>query len=121
MKKIAIVEDTPSIAEMLSYALQNLGYEVLPFANGKDFIASIGSLKFDLLILDLMLPGISGEDILREMDNRGLTAGLRLLIYSAINNPESVMDHFPQVRFRALRKPSRLDELLLAVKTLLAD
>ncbi|MDD5092671.1 MAG: response regulator [Candidatus Wallbacteria bacterium] len=121
MKTVALVEDTPDIVEMLSYALQSHGYECLPFSNGRDFLAALDSIQFDLLILDLMLPLVSGEDILREMEDRGKLSDLKLVIYSALVHPETIAQKFSITQVIVVKKPGKINDLLQAVKTMLGE
>lgn len=70
-KKIIIVEDEPSLIFTLRDTLENEGYNVRVAENGKDAVDSVTRDEPDLMVLDLMLPGMSGYDVcekIREMD-----------------------------------------------------
>ena len=66
-KKILIVEDDPSIAELQKDYLEVAGFEVSWRDNGLEGLKSLRENEFDLLILDIMLPGMDGLEILRGM------------------------------------------------------
>jgi DNA-binding response OmpR family regulator len=66
-KKILVVEDEPSLVFTLRDTLENEGYEVTVSETGNDAIELIHQLKPDLVILDVMLPGISGFDICKKI------------------------------------------------------
>jgi two-component system response regulator RegX3 len=65
--RILVVDDELSVRESVSYALEQEGFEVTLAANGEDAEGQISGDAFDLLILDIMMPGKSGLDICREV------------------------------------------------------
>ena len=67
MAKIVIVEDEQAIAEMYRFKLQQSGYDVRFALNGEDGLALVQEFKPDLVLLDLMMPKMSGEEMLRRM------------------------------------------------------
>ncbi len=67
MPKIIIVEDDPAIAEMLVYHLQDLGYQTKHFDNGLNAKNYLAKADYDLVLLDIMLPGFNGLDLCREL------------------------------------------------------
>lgn len=67
MKKILIIEDDTSIAELQKDYLEVAGFEVIVYANGLEGLRAFQEHEVDLLILDIMLPGIDGLDILRSL------------------------------------------------------
>ena len=68
--KILIIEDEISICDILSFKLKKEGYDVLYCTKGKDGLESIEIYKPNLIILDLMLPDMSGFDICKEISSR---------------------------------------------------
>ena len=66
MKKIAIVEDDEYIGGMLSELLRGEGYETVRAFSGSEALLLFGQIKPDLVLHDLMLPGASGEEVLKE-------------------------------------------------------
>ena len=64
---IYLVEDDPSIRKLVSYALSNNGFEVQSFENGEDMFKLLSSIKPELFLLDIMLPGLSGLEILAKL------------------------------------------------------
>lgn len=65
METIVIIEDDESIREMLRYYFRSVGYEVACFESGEDYFEKAGEVKPSLYILDIMLPGMDGLEILR--------------------------------------------------------
>ena len=70
MTRILIVEDEVSFSDPLSYLLSKEGYEVAVAENGHDALAEFDSGGADLVLLDLMLPGLSGVDVCRALRQR---------------------------------------------------
>jgi two-component system alkaline phosphatase synthesis response regulator PhoP len=64
-ERILVVEDETPIAEAVGYALRGAGYEVDIVGDGNDGLAATRDRPFDLMVLDLMLPGLSGLDVCR--------------------------------------------------------
>jgi len=64
-EKILVVEDDPTLQETLAYNLKRQGYEVTTTEDGKSAIELAGKTKFDLIVLDIMLPVLDGFDVCR--------------------------------------------------------
>ena len=67
MTRILVVEDEESFSDALSYMLRKEGFEVAVAGNGPDGLAEFGRGGADLVLLDLMLPGLSGVEVCREL------------------------------------------------------
>jgi two-component system response regulator RegX3 len=68
--RILIVEDEPSLAEPLAFLLGREGYETAVAGDGRAALAEFDKAGADLVLLDLMLPGLSGTEVCRELRNR---------------------------------------------------
>ena len=66
-KKILVVDDEPKIVEVVKSYLENIGYEIVTAENGKKALDLFEKTNPSLMILDLMLPDMSGEDICRHI------------------------------------------------------
>jgi DNA-binding response OmpR family regulator len=77
--QILLVDDDPGIIDVVSYSLEREGYEVETAADGSDALAATTRRRFDLLILDLMLPELSGEDVCRHLRVAGNTVPILML------------------------------------------
>jgi len=67
MSRILLVEDEPAIAEAVAYALRDAGYDVDHADNGTDALTAARDRHYDLMVLDLLLPGIPGLDVCRTL------------------------------------------------------
>jgi DNA-binding response OmpR family regulator len=82
-KRILIVEDDPSVLRAISYMLEKEGYSVLTAMNGLEGLKKAKEESPDLLVLDVMLPGIDGFEICHRLRAESLTAKLPILMLSA--------------------------------------
>jgi two-component system response regulator RegX3 len=118
--RVLIADDEPSVRDSVTYALQQEGYQVTPAVDGTDAEAKIaGDMPFDLLILDIMMPGRSGLDLCREVRARSavpiiiLTAkdaevdkvvGLEVGADDYVTKPFSVRELLGRVRAQLRRR-----------------
>ncbi|RJR23060.1 MAG: DNA-binding response regulator [Nitrospiraceae bacterium] len=82
-QKILIVDDEQDIAELLSYNLSKEGFDVTTALDGESALKQIKRKIFDLIILDLMLPGIQGMELCRMLRNDPKTKSLPIIILTA--------------------------------------
>ena len=126
MTRILIVEDEISFSDPLSYLLSKEGYEVSVAENGNDALSEFDSAGADLVLLDLMLPGLSGVDVCRALRQRSnvpvimLTAkdseidkvvGLELGADDYVTKPYSSRELLARIK-AVLRRQSEPEELL---------
>jgi two-component system response regulator RegX3 len=67
MSRVLVVDDEPSVRESVGYALEQEGFDVTLAADGEDAETKLDDTEFDLLIIDIMMPGKSGLDVCREV------------------------------------------------------
>jgi two-component system response regulator RegX3 len=65
--RLLVVDDDPGLLDVVSYALEREGYDVVPATDGDEALERARGESFDVVVLDIMLPGISGIDVLREL------------------------------------------------------
>lgn len=117
--RILIVEDEPSIREILSYNLAREGFDVRVESDGSRVPELLRQDRPELMILDLMLPGLDGFEILRLIRREATTADLPVLILSA---REEEVDRIVGLELGAddyVTKPFSPREVVLRVKALL--
>ena len=117
MHKILIVEDESNIRELVSYNLKNNNYKVIEAEDGKQGFEMAISENPDLILLDIMLPGMNGFDICRELRNRGSKTSIIML--TARNED---IDKVMGLEFGAddyMTKPFSIHELMARIKAVL--
>lgn len=114
-KKILIIEDETAISDFMCYSLNKEGYIVKSFENGEDGIKALESFKPNLIILDLMLPDVSGFDICKNVTN---TFNIPIIIITAKCD---ITDKLLGMELGAddyITKPFDMREVLVRIKTI---
>lgn len=84
-KRILLVEDDDSLASVYVTRLQTEGFDVRRVANGEEALATAISYKPDLVVLDVMMPRVSGFDVLDILRNTPETANLKVIMLTALS------------------------------------
>lgn len=118
-RKVLLIEDEPNIIEAIRFLLSRDGWTVHTHANGSDAVAEIARVVPDLLVLDMMLPGRSGMDILRDLRADPGTEKLPVLMLTARgqSRDRDMAEKAGVSRF--MTKPFSNSEVLEAVRDLL--
>ncbi len=117
--KILIVEDEASLVEVLSYNLQREGYEIVVAKEGREGLRKAQMHLPDLVILDLMLPGMSGLEICRELRAAPRTAGISILMLTAKGEETDQVVGFAVGADDYVTKPFSVKVLMQRIKVLL--
>ena len=86
--KILLVEDDEALAQMYTMRLQAEGFNVEHVANGEDALSAAMKFRPDLILLDAMMPKISGFDVLDILRNTAETANMRIIMLTALSQPK---------------------------------
>jgi DNA-binding response OmpR family regulator len=114
---ILIVEDDATIARFVELELQHAGYSVIKAGDGPTAIDLLIDNEVDLVVLDLMLPGIDGIDVARHIRKRG--SQVPILMLTARAETHDVVAGFEAGADDYLRKPFEIPELMSRVRALL--
>jgi len=114
---ILIVEDDTTIARFVELELVHSGYSVLKAGEGTTAIELLEGNDVDLVILDLMLPGIDGIDVAKHIRKRG--SDVPILMLTARAETQNVVAGFEAGADDYLRKPFEIPELMSRVRALL--
>ncbi|MES2376987.1 MAG: response regulator [Bacteroidota bacterium] len=118
-KKILIVDDNEFIVEVMTYILNNNGYEVIALTDGDKVISHIKADNPDLVILDVMLPGVNGLEICKEIKENTDTKDLPIIMCTGSDNLQLTMNQ-PGCPNDVLYKPFDVDRLVNMVAYQLA-
>lgn len=108
MKKILIAEDDAKINEMIRTSLSQAGYNCISAYSGTEARMLFTSEYFDLMILDLMLPGLSGQEVLQELRQ---TSHIPVIVLSALDELDTKVDLLTLGANDYITKPFKLKEL----------
>lgn len=117
MLKIGIAEDDPKIAELLKSALEENHYEVQTVSNGIDALEVFLNNTFNLLIIDIMMPGINGLQLCKHLRNDGVQSPILML--TAMGTVDDKVTGLDAGADDYLVKPFHLKELSARVSALL--
>jgi two-component system phosphate regulon response regulator PhoB len=117
--RILVVDDEPDITALVAYHLARAGYLVTTAASGSEAIRAAKEARPDLVILDLMLPGISGYDILAELRSREETREVGVILLTARREEADRIRGLSLGADDYLTKPFSPQELILRVAAVL--
>lgn len=115
MTRILVTDDDFSLREVCQRHLENEGYEVFVSVNGREGIEKFGSLKPDLVLLDLKMPDMSGQEVLERFQQ--LSPATPIIIVTAFNDARMAVDLLKSGARDYLVKPFPKEELLHAVRS----
>jgi DNA-binding response OmpR family regulator len=120
-KRVLLIEDEPNIIEAISFILSRDGWTVHTHSDGDTAMERVRSTPPDLVILDVMLPGRSGYDILREIRADASTATLPIMMLTARGQTKDreLAERLGATHF--MTKPFSNAEVLENVRTLVGD
>lgn len=115
--RILVIEDDASISRLLQLELEHRGMVVFPVADGRAGLEAVASVRPDVMILDILLPGLDGERVLRRLRADGSPLPVIMLtardgVSDKIRNLSSGADDY-------LTKPFDIDELVARIGTIL--
>ncbi len=118
-RKIVIIEDEPDILEVLSYNLRREGFEILAAGDGNQGLALVKREKPDLVLLDLMLPGIDGVEICTAIKKHPETHNTLIIMVTAKGEESDIVLGLGVGADDYISKPFSPKELVARVKAVL--
>lgn len=118
-EKILIVEDEKDILKMVEYNLKKDGYRTVSARDGEDAIEMAHSEHPDLILLDLMLPGIDGLEVCKQLKRESKTAGIPIIMVTAKTQESDKVVGLELGADDYVTKPFSVRELLARVKAVL--
>ena len=116
---ILVVEDEPSLNAILTFNLEKEGYAVLTSQNGADALTQAQSSVPDLIILDIMLPGLDGLEVCRQLRGDDKTKGIRILLLTARDDETDEIVGFKMGADDYVTKPFKIKPLMSRIRALL--
>jgi two-component system phosphate regulon response regulator PhoB len=117
--RILVVDDEPDITALVAYHLAKAGYRVSTAANGPEALRAAREERPDIVVLDLMLPGVPGYDVLAELRRRAETRDVGVILLTARRDEPDRIQGLTLGADDYLTKPFSPAELVLRVQALL--
>lgn len=115
--RILLIEDDKNMAMGLEFNLRSEGFEVTHCLDGESGLAALAGGKFDLMVLDWMLPGVDGLEVLRKLRRRDVS--LPVLLLTARDTKEDIVEGLDSGADDYLSKPFDLNILVARIRSLL--
>lgn len=116
-KLILVIEDEADTAEMFAKMLGLSGYEVIKILNSSEAIQVIQNKRPDAILLDLMMPEVTGLDILRTIKQNSTLSDIPIIVISAKQLPEDIKSGFEAGASEYLTKPVTFQILQSTLET----
>ena len=116
---LLVVDDDPRLRQLLRRYLTENGFRVTIAANAEEARANLVSFAFDLMVLDIMMPGENGIDLTRALRAEGQPRRLPILLLTARAEPEDRVNGLEQGADDFLAKPFEPRELVLRIRNIL--
>ena len=118
-RKILVVEDNPDQLDLIRLVLEKAGFAIGTAANGSDALVKTRSISPDLIILDLMLPGLNGFDICETLRKNPATASVPIIMLTGLCSQFGRLAGLESGASDFLTKPFKVEELVSKVDKLL--
>lgn len=112
-RRILYVEDDPAVREVSLFNLRKVGYDVTPASDGQDAVSRFSPEKFDLVITDVRMPGMSGIELVRRI--RAVAPNMPCIVVTAFGDMATAIDAMKEGACYFIAKPFNRDQLLFAV------
>ena len=114
---VLAVDDIPLNLLLVQKMLARFNFKIRTAANGQLALDAVAVLKPDLILLDLMMPGIDGFEVIRRLRADPATADIQIVILSALNSNEDIVKGFNVGANDFIMKPIIMEKLLSCVVT----
>ena len=114
---VLAVDDIPLNLILVQKMLMRFNFKMRTAANGQAALDAVAQQKPDLILLDLMMPGIDGFEVIRRPREKPETADIRIVILSALNSNEDVVKGYNMGANDFIMKPIIMEKLLTTVIT----
>ena len=118
---ILVVDDDPLARQMLKIILRDPSFEIIEAGSGQVTLDLVESKKPALIVLDVMMPGMSGFDVCRILREKPETADLPIILYSAKTHPRDVQIGMDAGATMYMFKPTPRQKMIEAIQKLIAE
>lgn len=113
--RILVADDEPEVVDLVTMMLEMGGYTALSAADGLETLERVRAEMPDLVLLDVRMPGMSGLDVLAQLQREAATATIPIIMLSVVTTYPEVRDALNQGAVAYLSKPFELKEMMWLV------
>jgi nitrogen regulation protein NR(I) len=118
MEKILVIEDDDTVRDVLRTFLSTKGFEVTIAESGEAGLDVLRTDKFDLILTDLVMPGLTGMDVLKEVAAQKIS--IPIIVMTAFGTVQTAVEAMRYGAFDYITKPFNLDELMIVLEKALS-
>ncbi|MGC8812226.1 MAG: response regulator [Candidatus Aenigmatarchaeota archaeon] len=122
MKKIMIVDDEENLVELVKAIFEQEGYEVIPAYSGKECLEKLEKVKPDLILMDMMMPEMTGKETTKKIRENPKTKNLKVAFLTVVRLSEIGKEELKKLNvLDFITKPFDNEDLVRRVKKILGD
>jgi CheY-like chemotaxis protein len=121
VRKILFIDDNPVDRTLISRVLTNLGFEVVLAEDGPAGLRMVLEQKPDIILLDILLPGISGIELCKRFKKNPAIKDIPVIFYTSSETPKHLIDYASYGAQDYIQKTTSPKDLVAAIKTILKD
>ena len=114
-KKVLVIDDEPETLSLVKYALEQSGFEVHGCDNGRTAWDEIARIGPDVVVMDVMLPGVDGYALQLRLSQDPATKNIPIVVLTALEPSKTIFQQFSQVA-GFVAKPFKVDDLVRTVQ-----
>jgi CheY-like chemotaxis protein len=119
-KRILIIDDEEDIVNLVRMILEDAGYSVASVTDGRDAIKTLATNQFDLILLDIMMPFMSGWEVLETLRSQDSTRDIPVALLTARASPRENNQPHPTDYCEYITKPFEPDDFLRRINKILS-
>ena len=120
-RKILVVDDEPDILDLARIAIESGGFKVVTVSSGEQALPLIAQEKPDLILLDVVLPGLSGLELCRRLKRDPATRGTKVVLFTALGTEVDMMLEKKDKADGYLAKPFSNTALLNLIRKIIGN
>ena len=114
--KILVIDDELAIVDIVTEALESEDFQVIGANNGVEGLERLHKENPDLVILDVLMPGMDGWEVLRRIEADPATAGVPVIMLTALGSDEDILRGLEEGAVEYITKPFHLQDLIASVR-----
>ena len=117
--KVLIIDDNPMNTEILKETLEQIGQSSVVTHSGKQALDLVEKEKFDLILLDVMMPEMSGFDVIKHLKTKTSTKDIPVIFVSALDQTSDIVKGFDLGSYEYITKPFKIEEVKARILSIL--